>query len=219
MVAPFRIQNEPENIDLKTFWSKLEMDEGIVHAARYVVRITPVGPENWLSKNGFASIMSDLTYLCDSAELPGRSFGMFTARYYGASFQLPFQTTYDDIDLTFICRHKMKERLFFDDWMEIINPTNSYDFNYRDDYSAEITVFQVSDVADDPAHPHAIYAYTIKKAYPIVVNSAPLSWADESILRVGVKFTHKGVYRKNRDAEPQQYSLEKATSPTDLKKF
>lgn len=223
MPAPFRIDNPPQNLDMKTFWAKMDGQGGVVEAARFAVVFTPVtgvSTENWLVSNGLTSIMNDLTYVCDSAELPGRAFGTFTYRYYGPSFQAPFQTAYEDIDLTFICRQNMRERAFFDDWMELINPTNSYDFNYRDSFSCNITIFQLSKVAPENGAtiaPEAIYAYTVKKAYPIVVNSAPATWADENILRVSVKFTHQGVYRKYRDMTPKLYDLENSTEPTNLR--
>jgi hypothetical protein len=223
MAPPFRIDNPPTQLDMNKFWATMDGNDGIVSAARFIVRLTPVngiGTNNWLLQNGFSAIMNDLTYLCDSAELPGRAFDTFSYRYYGPTHQVPFVTHYEDIDLTFICRQNMRERAFFDDWMELINPTNSYDFNYKDDYSCNITIFQLGEgnSSDENAtYPEANYAYTVKKAYPIIVNSAPMTWADQNILRVAVKFTHMGVYRPYRDMKPQGFDLEASTSPTQLR--
>ncbi len=223
MPPPFRIDNPPTTLDMNTFWAKMDGHNGIVSAARYVVRLMPVngiGANNWLLLNGFSSIMNDLTYLCDSAELPGRAFDTFAYRYYGPTHHVPFQTVYEDIDLTFICRQNMRERAFFDDWMEIINPTNSYDFNYKDDYTCNIQIFQLGEgniTQPDATYPEANYAYTVKKAYPTTVNSAPMTWADQNILRVAVKFQHEGIHRPYRDQKPQGFDLEHSTSPTNLK--
>jgi hypothetical protein len=80
--------------------------------------------------------MRELPYLCEVAEIPRRGFMNMDVRYYGPNEKLPFLTQYEDMNLTFLCRNKSYERQFFDDWMSIINPTNTFDFNYRESYES-----------------------------------------------------------------------------------
>jgi hypothetical protein len=134
-------------------------------------------------------------------------------RYYGPSFKLPFQTTYEDINMTFLCRTTSLERQFFDDWLLVINPINTWDFNYRDDYRAEIDIFQFGEFSEDDngsfsdmsssTGPEAVYKFTLHNAYPVLVNPQPATWADvDQFQRLIVSFTYTHWSRKGLDPEP-----------------
>lgn len=196
--------------------------EGFVRSCRFAVRILPqpfIARLSGLNPN-------DLTYLCEVTEFPGRGFNNIDLRYYGPSQKLPIQTTYEDINMTFICRSRSLERQFFDDWQLCINPVNTYDFNYRDDYSAQIDIFQFGEfgqgiiertpaVLGDPNLPplpqtyinntlKAQYKITLYDAYPILVNAQPVTWSDDTFQRLVVSFTYSKWGRKELDPQPRQ---------------
>lgn len=178
--------------------------QGLAKSCRFAVRFMPGGgSNNRLLGGNFTSILNDLTYLCEAAELPGRSLMGIDLRYYGPIFRLPFQSAYEDVTFTFLCRADSRERQFFDDWMNIINPMNTWDFAYRSDYCAKIQIFQLGDapasVTAGPATaPEATYAITMIDTYPVTINPQPMTWADDNFQRLVVTFTHDGWYRENR---------------------
>jgi hypothetical protein len=197
----FDFANPPQMTDMNTFWSIAEDYGGLAKACRYMVRInapTAVGPV----------LNGDLSYLCESTEFPGRAFQNVDMRYYGPSFKLPYLSDYDDINMTFLCRTGAQERMFFDNWMEVINPSVSYNFEYRDNYRSTITMYQLGEwpaLVSDMA-PQAHYAFTLYDAFPILVNPQPITWADDSFLRLTVTFTFSKWRRKGIDPESRVFT-------------
>ena len=148
---------------------------------------------------------------------PQQNFNNMDIRYYGPNFKLPYQTNYDDINMTFICRNSSFEREIFDNWLEIINPTSTFDFQYRDNYTSEITLFQMTDFenAAGSKTPAASYEFTLYDAFPITVNPQPVTWADDQIQKLTVAFTFSKWRRKNKDEikDTQVGSLYPQTGP------
>lgn len=196
--------NSPKRFKMQDFRSYSDRFGGFAKSARFAVTITPRGQV--LRQQNSRTIARDLTYLCEVAEMPGRGFSSIDGyRYYGPQFKMPFMTEYADMSLTFLCRNKQYERQFFDDWMEIINPTDTYDFRYRDDYASEIDIWQFSDVGVDYAD--AEYCISLQDAYPILVNPQSATWGDDNFQRLTIAFTYSKWKRKGLDREPGERPL------------
>jgi hypothetical protein len=195
--------NAPKRFRMSDFRATSDRYGSFAKSARFAVTISPRG--SVLKQKTTLSILQDLTYLCEVAEMPGRGFMSIDYRYYGPNFKTPHQTEYADMSLTFLCRNKQYERQFFDDWMETINPTDTFDFRYRDDYSSSIDIWQFSDIGKDYAD--AEYCITLHDAYPILVNPQSASWGDDNFQRLTVAFTYTKWTRKGLDAESGQYKL------------
>jgi len=193
-MASFTPSNPPSKLDMIEFHAISSKFGGLAKGCRHAVRITPVG--SLVQQINTNAIIQDLTYLCETAEYPGRGLNTADVRYYGPSFKLPFQSTFEDINMTFLCRNDSWERQFFDDWIQQINPLNSFDFNYRDDYRCRIDIFNM-----DMHGPNykAVYSYTLIDAYPLLVNPQPVTWAEDQFLRLGITFTYHWWYRDGRD--------------------
>jgi hypothetical protein len=196
----FNITDAPEYLTMNDFRAVSDDYGGLIKSCKFAVRIVPQG--EYISNYG--DFARNLTYLCEIAEMPGRGFMSLDVRYYGPNQKLPFQTTYEDMTLTFLCRAESIERQFFDDWMLVINPTNTFDFNYRDDYKSEITIYQFADFSEyeDDDHPIASYCITLHNAYPILLNPQPMTWADDQFQRLSVSFTYTHWSRKRYDPPP-----------------
>lgn len=206
VTIPGGLSSAPEKLGMQDFLSR---NQDLIKSSRFVIQI--LAPQV-LSVNdpGLPNYSkfdtSDLTYLCESAELPGRGFMNSDIRYYGPNYKIPYQTTYEDLNLTFLCRDKFKERKFFDDWMELINPTDTYNFSYRSTYVTTINIFQMSDVTyqsdnpDDPMRAQQRYTITCEEAYPILVNPQPMTWADDNFHRLTITFTYKRWRRAPYDS-------------------
>lgn len=206
-MATISYPNAPANLRLSDFRAITDSYGGPLRSARYAVVIKPQG--NLIS--GYASFTNQLTYLCETADIPGRGFVSIDGiRYYGPTFKLPAYTEYDDINFTFLCRTESLERQFFDDWMTIINPVNTFDFNYRDDYRSEIDIFQFGEHGIEEAE--AKYSISLIDAWPYMVNAQPVSWSDDQFQRLVVSFTYmkwvrKGIDPENRNGEDRSFTL------------
>lgn len=191
----------PVKLSMLDFWQYTDTDGGLAKSCRFAVVIRPRG--DYIINNG--AFAQELLYMCEVAEMPGRGFMNVDLRYYGPNFKLPFQTQYEDINFTFLCRNGSFERQFFDDWQLVINPVNTYDFNYRDQYCADIDIYQFSEVAEDSfGTPEAQYMITLHDAYPLLVNPQPMTWQDDQFQRLVVSFTYTKWSRKGLDPVPRQ---------------
>lgn len=203
------VENSPENLSMVDVMAIANQYGGFVKSCRYFVRIRPRGP--LLLSRSSKVIYEQLSYMCEAAEMPGRGFMNIDARYHGPNFKMPFQSTYEDTSMTFLCRKASYERMFFDNWMEIINPTNTWNFAFRDDYSALIDIYQLTDVPQNPrtgpgnytpGNPTATYQFTLHDAYPLVVNPQQVTWADDNFQRLTITFTYSKWTRPKIDAPP-----------------
>lgn len=217
-MATIPIFNAPRDLTMADFKALSDMYGGLQSSCRFIVMIVPTG--EFIQASGQFS--RQLMYLCEVAEMPGRTFESLDVRYYGPNHKLPHKTIYEDINLTFICRSKSFERQFFDNWQLIINPINTWDFNYRDQYRAQIHIYQYSNLAkigtmpgyfpgsDAPVPinintniPDAQYWMTLHDAYPIFVNPQPMTWADDQFQRLIVSFTYHHWSRPGLDPVPR----------------
>lgn len=194
---------------------------GLAKSCRFAVRINPpkfVTSGSTDNKIKNANITNELVYLCEAAEMPGRGFVNADVRYYGPNQKLPVLTQYEDTTMTFLCRSESYERQFFDDWMEYINPTNSFNFNYRKDYETTIEIMKFTEyaksfdkgpnagLANQPVEPVEAYRITLFNAYPLLVNPQPMTWADDQLERLAITFTYMKWKRVGRDVEPKSAS-------------
>mgnify|MGYP001409860567 CR=1 FL=1 len=218
----YPIRNAPNVADLKEFQAVLNRYGSLAQACRFLVKINlPKNPP----KIALASnLLRDLTFLCESAELPGRAFNIADARYYGPSFKYPTQSIYTDLTLNFIIRDRLLEKEFFDDWMQIINPNNSYNFEYKTNYSTTIDIIQYSAV-EDPDNKgenrrgsRPIYKITCVDAWPINVNPMQTVWGEDNFHRLSVQFAYTD-WRRSKDPLAGKFKLIESGNLTEGSKL
>lgn len=126
-----------------------------------------------------------LTYRCENAQLPGRTFATTEQKTYGPIEKYPYLTTYNDLDLTFIVSDDMVEKYIFDSWLEKINPARTNNFAYKSDYSTLITVNQYN------LQNELTYVADFYEAYPISINQMDLDWGqNDSYHKLTVTFAY-----------------------------
>lgn len=125
-----------------------------------------------------------LNLRCENAQLPGRSIATFSRKIYNIDEKFPYQTNFDDITLTFIVGDDMKEKLFFDAWLDWINPSLNFNMKYKRDYSVALTVNQY-DVTNK-----LTYSVDLFDAYPIAVNPLDLDWSSDGYHKLSVTFAY-----------------------------
>jgi hypothetical protein len=83
----------------------------------------------------------------------------------------------------------MEEKFLFDDWIEYINPSDTNNFRYRDQYQTTLTINQY-DVNDFPSYTVELY-----EAFPISINQMDLDWGNDGYHKITVTFAY--TYWKN----------------------
>ena len=126
-----------------------------------------------------------LTFRCDNTQLPSRTFSTAEQKFGSNPIQkFPYQSSYNDITMTFLVSDDMSEKIFFDAWMEYINPSLSFDFNFKADYTSTLTVNQY-DVTNKLS-----YSINLIDAFPVSVNQLDLDWSNDDVHKLSVDFAY-----------------------------
>jgi len=162
---------------------------GFSKTARYRVVIN--SNQAGIVANLTGSNLSKLQYMCEQAELPGRTLNAADVHYYGAGFKSPSGTLYNPSSFTFLVSENMDERIFFDSWLDYINGANDgsgYDMKFRSNYGTTIDVFQLgeTETINDPGR----LQFTLIDAWPLAINPMPISYADENFHRIQIDFVY-----------------------------
>lgn len=132
----------------------------------------------------YISSAKSLNYRCENASLPGRTFATAEQKTYGPIEKYPYLNTYNDMDLTFIVDDDMSQKLFFDAWLNYINPLYNNNLRYKGDYSTVITVNQY-DVTNQIS-----YSVNLWDAYPVSMNQMDLDWSADGYHKLNVTFAY-----------------------------
>ena len=137
----------------------------------------------------YRNISQRLTFRCENANLPGRTLNTTDQKIYNIVEKFPNQTTYQDMDMTFIVGGDMAEKQFFDAWLELINPTTNFNFKYKGDYATSVTINQYD------VNNNLTYTIELVDAFPIAINQMDLDWSNDGVHKLTVVFAY--TYWKN----------------------
>jgi hypothetical protein len=130
-----------------------------------------------------------LALRCENAVLPGRTLNTTDLKIYGPSEKIPYQTAYEDVTLTFIVTGHMLEKEIFSAWLTKINPHDNWNFEFKNNYVADITITQY-DVSDNEIH-----TVQLVEAFPISMNQLDLDWSnDNAYHKLSVTFAYRYWY-------------------------
>lgn len=133
----------------------------------------------------FAKTSRDLTFRCEATELPSRTLATTGMKVYNIEEKFPYQTTYNDITMTFMVEEDMMAKKFFDAWLNYINPTTNLNFRYKTDYAVSLLINQYN------SQNQPTYSVNLIDAYPISVNQMDLDWSiDDKYHRLVVTFAY-----------------------------
>lgn len=165
---------------LRNFVSSFSTD--LARPARFDVSI-PIP----LALGFYISDARKLTLRCENATIPGRMMETTVKKLGSAPIEkFPYHSSYDDVTLDFIVSGDMSEKIFFDAWLELINPTTDYNFQYKSNYAVDISINQY-DLKNK-----LTYASVMHEAFPIAVNQMDLNWSNtDSYHRLSVVFAYK----------------------------
>lgn len=141
----------------------------------------------------YGSISGTFEFRCEKADLPGRTLATTDDSMSGTAVKLPYDMTYSDIQLSIICSTDMKERKFFEQWMDFIvkpgkRPGNAGTIAYYSDYAKgnKLTVSQLDDSGTE------ILTYTCQDVYPIAMTPMNATWEETNTYqRFGVTLCYR----------------------------
>jgi len=185
---------------ISTFISTFRTD--VARTNKFDVSI-PV-PSALVSSGSWTGVSELLSFRCESAQLPSRSFSTANQRFGSNPIeQHPYHTDYNESQMTFIVSGDMTEKYFFDAWMEAVNPSYTFDFTYKDTYVTDMTVYQYDTAGN------LTYSTTFIDAYPKIVNQLDLDWSTDSYHKLTVQFAYTSWINNI-----QKYNNSQLSSPT-----
>ena len=135
----------------------------------------------------YSDISKTLSLRCERAELPGRTIATSDDTSIGTSLKLPYDMTYNDIQLSIICASDMKERAFFESWMRYVVKLNGT-VAYYSDYAKGNTL-SVSQLDDAGV---AKLLYECRDIYPIAITPMNATWEENNTYqRFGVTLCYR----------------------------
>ena len=126
----------------------------------------------------------NLTYRCENAQLPGRTLATTDRKTYGPIEKLPYLSTYNDLDLTFIVDDDMSQKKFFDSWLDMVNPKSTNNFGFKNEYATSIIINQYDNMND------ISYSVLLRDAFPISMNQLDLDWSTDGHHKLVVTFAY-----------------------------
>lgn len=156
--------------------------------------------KNWFSDNLAADLANKINdtfkFRCEATEFPGKTISTSESISSGPVTKHAYETAYTDLNLTIIAAEDMRERIFFEVWMEnIVNNTThfrGYDnrgglVRYYEDY-AKGNVKIVHYKNDNSLAARC----TLYEAYPIQLSGMNLTWEEQnSYQRFSVTMTYR----------------------------
>ena len=128
----------------------------------------------------------NLSMRCEAVDMPGRSFETAIKKIGSAPVEMfPYHTTYNESTITFIISDDMNEKIFFDAWMDLINPSTDYNFQYKANYATDISINQY-DVTNS-----LTYSAVLREAFPLTINQLDMDWNADGFHKLSVVFAYK----------------------------
>ena len=171
------------NSPLNDFISNVKHN-GLARNNRFIVGIF-AGPDSQVINLGTDGVMRDALLMCDQVQLPGTNFNTSDMRTYGEVRKAPYERLYEDINMSFYVDTAMTVKILFDNWMTYIQNPGTRNFNYYDEYTADI-VIEVQDIKNQSR-----YAIKLFEAYPKSIGAIQLDHANKDIMKLSVNFAYK----------------------------
>jgi hypothetical protein len=166
------------------FLSKIDGEKGLAPLNRFVARFKMPS----MVAVGETEILS---YLCDSAPMPGRTIATSELRHYGPTRKLAREATYPELQLGFILTNAMSARKTFLNWMDYIIDPESANIQYQDEYKGQVDILMF-DQYSESATQDAIAVAQYLEAFPTNVDPISLGWDQmNQVGKFSVNFQYK----------------------------
>ena len=139
-----------------------------------------------LSLGGFINDPRDVSLLCESCTLPGRSITTIEKQNVKQAVKVPYSFLNEDVTFTFILTGDYYMRKMFDNWSNLVFDTQNYEMRYPETYTTDVRIAQLN------KQNIPVYTVKLEKAYPTGINAITLdNTAESSIQKVTVNMTYE----------------------------
>jgi hypothetical protein len=128
----------------------------------------------------------DISILCESCTLPGRTISTIDYQNVKQAVKVPYSFINEDVSFTFILTGDYYIRKMFDKWMSMVFDTESYQLRYKENYVSDVRIAQLN------KNNIPVYTVKLQNAYPTAINAITLdNTAESSIQKVTVNVTYE----------------------------
>jgi len=122
-----------------------------------------------------SQIPSKIEFLASAASLPGKSFATTTHRMYGFGLDVPYEASYEPVQLTFLNTNDYSPRTFFEDWMANIARIKSYNMHYYDDFISTVNISAYDDLNGK------VYECKLIESWPKSMSAIEMGWDGQDV--------------------------------------
>lgn len=162
------------SFNISTLRSKMESVGGFTKGERFHVILTP--PSGLGLPTGQGSTTDLLQFITETTELPTRSVATQPQDIYGPPREFAYRTTFTEIAMNFYLDDDMSVKNYFDTWQESIVDQFTGNTNYWDNYTCQIKIQKLSNLAED-LNDKIKYEINLIEAYPSIVGNVGLGHA------------------------------------------
>ncbi|HIK68065.1 MAG TPA: hypothetical protein EYF95_08865 [Flavobacteriales bacterium] len=150
---------------------------GFAPANRFSIMMTPPA--------GTGGKPEDLTLLCESVIMPGRTVATLDYQNEKQQLKMPNALIEEPVSMTFMLLNDYFIRDMFDKWTLMIIDTEKYQVAYKENYTTDIIINQLDQTNK------TIYSCKLLNAYPTIMSELQLNnTAENTTLKVTVSFVY-----------------------------
>ena len=190
-----------KNGNIDTLKASVAAKGGLARTNRFNVIFTPprqsllnLNPEvlvGQLASGDVPSVRSlindprDISLLCESVSIPGRSISTIDYMADKQSNKFPNTLIDSEIEMTWLLTNDYYMKTMFDGWLSSIIDMDTYTVGYKNDFATDVIIQQLN-VDNIP-----VYGVKLEKAYPIGINQIDLSNTTENeVAKVSVTWAY-----------------------------
>ncbi len=185
------------NTTLNDFISAVK-EGGMANANRFYVEITKKSLDGSTSE-----VNRKVGLFCDAATIPGIQILSTPARTFGEIREVPYEITYDPVNLSFYVDNKWEVKTFFESWRtEIFNPITRTG-QYYNKFVKDVRIYCYN------KENNKTFTVNLINAYPKTIGAIPLDSGNKDVPKLPITLQY------------EYYEMEDTVSgsPTSQKKY
>ena len=155
-------------------------ESGLARSNRYTVEMAL--PGTTYSQNQYRKML----LFCEAVQLPGLNVNTTPIRTFGEVREMPYEMNYDPLTLSFYVDGNMVIKGIFDEWILSVHNINTRNFNYYNNYTADVVKIFVEDLMNKPKYIVGLY-----EVYPKTVSQVQMGYDQKDVMKLSVSFAYK----------------------------
>ena len=191
----YELMRNPELLDPKVHLDAIDAGVEALNNLNLDLGPVQVGTNFAIPTVGYAltnmgSKLEALNLFCQSCSIPGRDIDNSEWREYGELRSLGVMHTHSDISVTYYCSEDLREKLFFEQWQDIIWNPRSYQHGYYNSYISRIEVLKY-----DTSWRNNTATYRFEECYPTNVGEISLNQQEAGLIELAITFKYRKYER------------------------